>query len=149
MLAIEAGDSSEAERLQKRKAEIDRAKNSVRRLVVTGSDFRSHADELARLSAVQGRPFDEHAWSLVARALSRGVPGHDSGLKQFSGVLPDRLGQGACPRVHEDKTTPVVPIQIGSRSACGPERHRRCEPGNDRADTGVIPVGALAASFRR
>jgi hypothetical protein len=82
VLALEAGDSTAAERLQKRKAEIDRAKNSIRRLVVTMSDFRSHAEELARLSAVQGRPFDENAWSLVASTLGGKSPGHDSGLKK-------------------------------------------------------------------
>jgi tetratricopeptide (TPR) repeat protein len=82
VLALEAGDSTEAERLQKRKAEIDRAKNSIHRLVVTLSDFRSHAEELARLSAVQGRPFDQQAWSLVASTHSGQPPGKESGLEQ-------------------------------------------------------------------
>ncbi len=45
VLALEAGDSTEANRLQKRKAEVDRAKNSIRRLVVTGTAFRSNAAE--------------------------------------------------------------------------------------------------------
>ena len=67
MMALEAGDATESERFQKRKSDIDRAKNSIRRLVVTRSDFRLHAEELTRLSAVLGRPFDEHAWSLMAR----------------------------------------------------------------------------------
>ena len=82
VLALEAGDSTEANRLQKRKAEIDRAKNSIRRLVVTGAAFRSHAAELVELSAVQGRPFDQHAWSLVAESLSGQPPGPDSSREQ-------------------------------------------------------------------
>jgi hypothetical protein len=52
----------------------------VRRLVVTGTAFRPHAAELARLSAVQGRPFDEQAWSLQAAALSRNSSTTDSRL---------------------------------------------------------------------
>ena len=82
VLALEAGDLTEAERLQKRKAEIDHAKNRIRRLVVTLSDFRSHAEELAQLSAAEGRPFDQHAWSLVASTLSGQPPGKESSLEQ-------------------------------------------------------------------
>jgi enediyne biosynthesis protein E4 len=66
VLALQAGDSKEAERLQRRKAEIDRAKDSINKLIVRGIDFRSHAGELALVSTVLGRQFDEHAWSLVA-----------------------------------------------------------------------------------
>ncbi len=84
VLAFEAGDSAQAERLQTRKAEIDRARNSIRRLVVTLSEFRPHAQELARLSAIQGRPFDEQAWSLVAATLSGRT--HDRG----PGLQPSR-----------------------------------------------------------
>ncbi len=82
MLALEAGDSSEAETLQKRKAEIDRAKNSIRRLVVTGTAFKTHAAELARLTAVEGRQFDQNAWSLVAATLTKQPPRHETGLKR-------------------------------------------------------------------
>jgi tetratricopeptide (TPR) repeat protein len=82
VLALEAGDSAEAQRIQARKTEVDRAKNFIRRLVVTLSEFRPHARELARLSAVQGRPFDEQAWSLVAASLPGQAPGAESGLKQ-------------------------------------------------------------------
>jgi enediyne biosynthesis protein E4 len=70
VLALEAGDSKEAERLKRRKAEIDHAKDSIHKLVVRNIDFQSHALELARLSAVLGRQFDERAWSLVAATSS-------------------------------------------------------------------------------
>jgi tetratricopeptide (TPR) repeat protein len=70
VLARQAGDSSEAERLQRRKAEIDRAKDRIHKLIVRKTDFRTHARELARVSAVLGRQFDERAWSLVAATSS-------------------------------------------------------------------------------
>jgi enediyne biosynthesis protein E4 len=82
VLALEAGDSTGAERLQERKAEIDRAKNSVHRLIVTRSEFQAHAEELVRISAVLGRQFDEHAWSLVAWAISGQPSGKKPGVKQ-------------------------------------------------------------------
>src|SRR5262249_43107225 len=66
VLALEAGDLKEAERLQRRKAEVDRAKDRIHKLIVRKIDFRPHARELSRTSAVLGRQFDEHAWSLVA-----------------------------------------------------------------------------------
>ena len=82
VLALEAGDLTEAERLQERKAAIDRAKNSVHRLIVTRSDFQPHAEELVQISAAMGRPFDEHAWSLVAWALSGQPAGKKPDVKQ-------------------------------------------------------------------
>jgi hypothetical protein len=60
------GEIEEAVRLQRRKAEIDRAKDWIHKLVVRRIEFREHARELARLMALLGRPFDHHAWSLVA-----------------------------------------------------------------------------------
>jgi hypothetical protein len=67
-LAREGGDRREAERLQHRKAEIDQAKDQIHKLVVRRIAFRSRARELARLSAVLGRTFDAHAWTVVAAA---------------------------------------------------------------------------------
>jgi tetratricopeptide (TPR) repeat protein len=66
VLAREAGDLKEAERLQRRRAEIDRAKDYIHKLVVRRIEFRLHAQDLAWLSALLGRPFDHHAWTLVA-----------------------------------------------------------------------------------
>jgi enediyne biosynthesis protein E4 len=70
VLALEAGDSNEAERLQRRKAEVDLAKDRIHKLIVRKLDFRSHTQELARASAVLGRQFDKHAWSIVAATSS-------------------------------------------------------------------------------
>jgi len=93
VLAREAGNSKEAERLQRRKAEVDRAKDRIHKLIVRKLNFRSHAQELARASAVLGRQFDEHAWSLVAatspaetqpspETSSTGPPGTDPDVEQ-------------------------------------------------------------------
>jgi enediyne biosynthesis protein E4 len=70
VLALEAGDATEAARLQRRKAEVDRAKDSIHKLIVRNIEFESHALELARDSAVLGRQFDQRAWSLVAATFS-------------------------------------------------------------------------------
>ncbi len=75
-LTREAGDLEEAGRLQRQKTQIDRAKDWIHKLVVRRIDFRDQASELAGLSAILGRPFDRHAWSLVAatsRSHSAGV----------------------------------------------------------------------------
>jgi tetratricopeptide (TPR) repeat protein len=65
-LARAAGEIEEAVRLQRRKAEIDRAKDWIHKLVVRRIEFREHARELAGLMAVLSRSFDHNAWSLVA-----------------------------------------------------------------------------------
>jgi tetratricopeptide (TPR) repeat protein len=65
-LVREAGDIEEAGRLQRRKAEVDRAKDWIRKLIVRQIAFREHPGELAGRMAVLGRSFDHHAWSLVA-----------------------------------------------------------------------------------
>src|SRR5262249_36496223 len=90
VLALEAGDLKEAERLQRRKAEVDRAKDRIHKLIVRKIDFRPHARELSRTSAVLGRQFDEHAWSLVATtspSSTQPSPGDDS--TRPSGMDPD------------------------------------------------------------
>ena len=89
VLAIEEGDTTEAERLQRRKAEIDRAKNSIHGLVVKKSDFRSQAKELARLSAILERPFDQNAWLLVASTLSPQPSGTDPDLERSRAFCRD------------------------------------------------------------
>ncbi|HEV3121996.1 MAG TPA: FG-GAP-like repeat-containing protein, partial [Isosphaeraceae bacterium] len=65
-LALEDGEPKEAENLRMRKAEVDRAKDSIDKLVKRGLDFRPRAAELAQMSAILGRKFDEHGWELVA-----------------------------------------------------------------------------------
>jgi tetratricopeptide (TPR) repeat protein len=65
-LARGAGDTEEVARLQRRKAEVDRAKDWIHKLVVRLIPFRDHPGELADLMETLGRSFDHHAWSLVA-----------------------------------------------------------------------------------
>jgi tetratricopeptide (TPR) repeat protein len=78
-LATESGDSALADSLKRRKGEVDRAKDWIRKLVVRGIAFRDHATELAGLSIVLGRPFDQHAWLLVAGSAAQ-VPAPNPGL---------------------------------------------------------------------
>jgi tetratricopeptide (TPR) repeat protein len=90
VLALEAGDLTEAQRLQRRKAEVDRAKDSIHKLIARKIDFRSHARELARVSAVLGRQFDSHAWSLVAATSSvQTQPSPGTNSTRPSGTDPD------------------------------------------------------------
>jgi tetratricopeptide (TPR) repeat protein len=107
VLAVEAGDARAAERLHKRKAEIDGATNSVRRLVVTESAFGPHAEELVQLSAVQSRPFDQHAWSLVASALSGARRASESALKQSQSFC-QRVAEQALARLLATRASPSL-----------------------------------------
>jgi tetratricopeptide (TPR) repeat protein len=70
-LAAEASDTSSAGELLRRKGEIDRAWDHLRRLVILEVDFRSQAADMVRLSAILGRPFDQNAWYLIAAADGR------------------------------------------------------------------------------
>jgi tetratricopeptide (TPR) repeat protein len=75
VMAIEDGDREEADRLHRRKALIDQAKDRIRRFgIMMMLDFRSKAGELVEISATLGRPFDEQAWLLVASAAAEGRP---------------------------------------------------------------------------
>lgn len=69
VLAIEARHAPEAERKQRRKAEVDRAKDYFRKFIIQSMEFRPHAGELARESAILGRQFDENAWRLIESSL--------------------------------------------------------------------------------
>jgi tetratricopeptide (TPR) repeat protein len=96
VLAQESGDLKEAQRLRRRKAEIDRAKDDVHKLIVRKIDLRSHARDLARISAVLGRQFDEQAWSLVAAT--------SSALPQPSPGTSSTGPPGADPNVEQSRT---------------------------------------------
>ena len=69
VLAVEAGQSREAEGFRRRKAEIDRTQDRLRKLLLDANPS-PHAEELARLCRTKGRDFDARAWSLVAEALA-------------------------------------------------------------------------------
>jgi hypothetical protein len=118
VLAQEAGNLKEAERLRRRKAEIDRAKDSIHKLIVRKIDFRPHARELSRVSAVLGRPFDEHAWSLVAATSSASTqpsPGADS--TRPPGTDPDvEPSRTFCRAVSDAALARLVMKQAGPRT---------------------------------
>ncbi len=86
VLAVEAGDPREAERLQRRKAEVDRARDYLRKLIVRAIDFRPHARELVRESAVLGRRFDENAWLVVASSSSPSQSSRETGMERSPGA---------------------------------------------------------------
>jgi tetratricopeptide (TPR) repeat protein len=88
-LAREAGDLDEAGRLRQRKAEVDRARDRIHKLVALRIDFRDHAQEVAELSAILGRSFDHHAWSLVAAGRSAGQPRLSEGAGAVAGTDAD------------------------------------------------------------
>jgi enediyne biosynthesis protein E4 len=76
-LFIEAGRGADGEKLRRRKAEIDRAHDDFRKLLLKLTDLSSRAETLAELSAKLNRPFDAQAWSIIAEARSgdAAIPG--------------------------------------------------------------------------
>jgi len=78
VLAIEAGRIDEAKLLHGRKAEIDRVMDSIHKLVIRKLPFGPHASDLSQQSAILGRPFDEHAWSLVTATSSLALSGNEA-----------------------------------------------------------------------
>ena len=83
VLAVEGGDLKEAERLQRQKAEVDRALDSVHKLVVKEHAFRPNAGSIAKQAEVLGRSFDARAWTLVAAADSGSPSLTSSTLEQL------------------------------------------------------------------
>ncbi|QEH34316.1 FG-GAP repeat protein [Aquisphaera giovannonii] len=83
-LSLEAGQHAEAERLHRRKAEADKARDRFRKLLLDESRLLDHAGELATLSASLHRDFDAAAWSLLSRATA-----------SASDPAPVRFGAGA------------------------------------------------------
>src|SRR5262249_17890897 len=65
------------------------AKDRIHKLTVRKIDFRTHAQELAQISAILGRHFDKHAWSLVA-ATSSGLSQRSPGTNSTGPPAPDR-----------------------------------------------------------
>ena len=66
VLSFQDGEPRISQDFRRRKAEIDRAQDRARKLMLD-ADLSSHAAELARLCATLGRAFDAQAWSLVAK----------------------------------------------------------------------------------
>jgi thioredoxin-like negative regulator of GroEL len=68
VLASQAGEAGEAERLRHRKAELDRAQHRLNRILLDGAIDSSRAGELAELSSQLGRTFDAWGWAILAEA---------------------------------------------------------------------------------
>ncbi len=67
VLAVQAGQTREAEGFRRRKAEVDRAQDRLRKLLLEPNPA-TYAEELAGLCRATGREFDARGWSLVAEA---------------------------------------------------------------------------------
>jgi enediyne biosynthesis protein E4 len=67
VLSLQAGQPRVSEDYRRRKAEIDRAQDRARKLLLN-ADYASHATELAGLCRTLGREFETFGWSLVAEA---------------------------------------------------------------------------------
>ncbi len=96
VLEFQAGDVRRSEELRRRKAQVDRAQDRVRKLLLD-PDLKAHAGELAGLARDLGRTFDARAWSLVAEA-----GGSSPGAGRASACV-DRLP-------HADPATGVGPL---------------------------------------
>jgi tetratricopeptide (TPR) repeat protein len=71
-IALSRGRVVEAERLRQRKAEIDRATDRYRKLVLYEKDLAGRAEELEALCATLGRRFDAWAWSMIRTRCTSG-----------------------------------------------------------------------------
>ncbi len=67
-LLVQSGRAREAEDLHRKKAEIDRAHDTFRKMLFDGDDLSSRAGVLSELCGKLGRGFDTEAWSLIAAA---------------------------------------------------------------------------------
>ena len=117
-LASHAGDATEVQRLHERKAELDRAVDRYRKIVLYEADLVSRAGELARLAETLGRPFDARAWSLlqarspaargpIGVAITLDEPG-DSAVRKRGGRLADLLAD-----LHLERS--VSPASVAAR----------------------------------
>ncbi len=92
VLMFQAGQPGEAEKLHRRKAEIDRAEDRYRKMLFDGDDLSARADVLAQLSTKLGRPFDARAWGIVAAARLRDPGPARGGSRPVQGSpLPESL----------------------------------------------------------
>jgi tetratricopeptide (TPR) repeat protein len=86
-LVFASGNTRAAEQLHRRKAEIDRAHDTFRKIMLEGKQMVERADELPELTAVLGRTFDSQAWAIIAETRHRGIrPG--VGASGTPGQLP-------------------------------------------------------------
>ena len=127
----------EADRLHRRKAMIDQAKDQIRRFAIWMLDFRSKAGELVGISAALGRAFDQQAWRLVASGASEGGRASVQGAGAVSPVaglgvdpptgpwlLPHRLSEGLGGRVRGGSGFELRRRPLPGRTPCGPPSRR-------------------------
>jgi enediyne biosynthesis protein E4 len=80
VLATEAGKLPEAERLHRRKAEVDHIQYQLHQIMLDGVFDATRVDLSARLSAQLGRLFDARAWAILVDAkLPASVPASATG----------------------------------------------------------------------
>lgn len=90
-LELQAGRHEEAERLHRRKSELDQAKDQVRRLLMHTEALAAEAGGLARLTGVLGRRFDAQAWAEVSGDIPTARTPVDDAPRRTAGTLADRL----------------------------------------------------------
>ena len=91
-LEAAAGRRDEADRLHVRKTALDAAKDRYRKLLYSGDDRMTHAQEFSKLSAELGRTFDAWAWKQLAEGHRAGPAAvGKSALAADTGMLADRL----------------------------------------------------------
>ncbi len=94
VLSFQAGQPRDSEDFRRRKAEIDRAQDRARRLILD-TDVASHASELAGLCRTLGREFDARGWSLLAAA-GRGAAVSPE-IPARAAALSSAYGTGSAP----------------------------------------------------
>jgi enediyne biosynthesis protein E4 len=130
-LAVEAGRPREAEPYYRRKAEVDRAKDRFRKILLADG-YAARAGELARLAEALGRRFEARAWALLdaRRPGDRGPlpapadPDADPDPSLAGRTLADRfadLGPGAAPAgpTHAVGRAPTRPDFVDEAEAVG------------------------------
>ena len=96
VLMVPLGRIKESEELHRRKAEIDRAHDTYRKMLFDGMDLSSRAGVMAELTATLGRPFDSHAWSILSQVNLRDLsPGEMAGQSGSRSPLPPALAAKA------------------------------------------------------
>jgi len=92
ILTFQAGDLRETAKLRGRKADIDRAHDKFRKIVLDEAQMASRTDELAESSAAMGREFDARGWAILSEARRRGPgPAADRPGSPGRAPFPDDL----------------------------------------------------------
>ena len=115
VLRHQAGQKREAEELRRRKAEVDRAQDRIR-MILLETKLSEHADELARLCRTLGREFDAQGWVLVDKARDR------------SPAPPPAAGHRA-----GDASSPAMPRDLLDRAVALCLPYEANAPGRPRA----------------